>query len=340
MTGTDSPSGAAAVRVSAPATIGNIACGFDVFGMAVERPCDVVVARGTPEPGVAIERITGDEGRIPVDPARNSAGAAARAVLELARTGAAALASDPVTAEPGHAAAGVAIELHKGIPLAGGMGGSASSAVAGAVAADRVIGAGLSRRQLLQCAVAGELAGSGSPAADNVAPALHGGIVLVLPGKSPQVVELPVPPELWAVVVRPHLETRTEDARRVLGEHVPLKAAVTQWANTAAFTAGLYASDWGLISRSIRDVVAEPLRAGRIPGFARAREAALAHGALGFSLSGSGPSVFALCRGGETAEDVAVGIRRAFGETAALDCEAWVSPVNRHGVRVEDIEPE
>lgn len=324
MTGTHSPGGAARVRVSAPATIGNIACGFDVFGMAVERPCDAVVARANPEPGVTIERITGDVGPIPADSARNSAGVAARAVLEMA----------------GAASAGLALELHKGIPLAGGMGGSASSAVVGAVAADRVIGAGLSRRQLLQCAVAGELAGSGSPAADNVAPALYGGIVLVLPGRSLQVVELPVPPELWAVVVRPHLETRTEDARRVLGEHVPLKAAVTQWANTAAFTAGLYASDWNLLSRSIRDVVAEPLRAGRVPGFARAREAALARGALGFSLSGSGPSVFALCRGGETAEHVAEGIRRAFGETAALDCEAWASPVNRHGVRVEDVEAE
>ena len=337
MTGTHSPGGTAAVRVSAPATIGNIACGFDVFGMAVARPSDAVVARATREPGVIIERITGDEGRIPVNPARNSAGAAARAVLGLARAGATA---EAMASDSGNAAAGVAIELHKGIPLAGGMGGSASSAVAGAVAADRAIGAGLSRAQLLQCALAGELAGSGSPAADNVAPALHGGIVLVLPGRSLQVVELPVPPELWAVVVRPHLETRTEDARRVLGEHVPLKAAVTQWANTAAFTAGLYASDWDLLSRSIRDVVAEPLRAGRIPGFAQAREAALARGALGFSLSGSGPSVFALCRGGDAAEHVAEGIRRAFGETAALDCQAWASPVNRHGVRVEDVSPE
>ncbi|MXW10185.1 MAG: homoserine kinase [Gammaproteobacteria bacterium] len=324
MTGTHSPGGAAAVRVSAPATIGNIACGFDVFGLAIARPSDAVVARAKAEPGVTIERIRGDVGPIPADSARNSAGAAARAVVEMT----------------GARSAGLALELHKGIPLAGGMGGSASSAVVGAVAADRVIGAGLSRRQLLQCAVAGELAGSGSPAADNVAPALYGGIVLVLPGKSLQVVELPVPAELWAVVVRPHLETRTEDARRVLGEHVPLKAAVTQWANTAAFTAGLYASDWDLISRSIRDVVAEPLRAGRIPGFARAREAALAAGALGFSLSGSGPSVFALCRGGEAAQHVAAGIRRAFGESAALDCEAWASPVNRHGVRVEDVEPE
>ena len=324
MTGTDSPGGADAVRVSAPATIGNIACGFDVFGMAIERPRDAVVARATSEPGVTIQRITGKVGPIPDDPARNSAGAAARAVLEMA----------------GARSAGVALELHKGIPLAGGMGGSASSAVVGAVAADRVVGAGLSRRQVLRCAVAGELAGSGSPAADNVAPALYGGIVLVLPGKALQVVELPVPPELWAVVVRPHLETRTQDARRVLGDHVPLQAAVTQWANTAAFTAGLYASDWDLIARSIRDVVAEPLRAGRVPGFARAREAALSRGALGFSLSGSGPSVFALCRGGETAEGVATGIRWAFGETAALECEAYISPVNRHGARVEDVGPE
>ena len=316
-----SPGRADAVRVSAPATIGNIACGFDVFGMAIERPCDVVVARATRESGVTIDRIAGEVGSIPADPARNSAGAAARAVVEVS----------------GADSAGVALELHKGIPLAGGMGGSASSAVAAAVAADRVLGSGLSRRELLRCAIAGELAGSGSPAADNVAPALYGGIVLVLPGKRPRVVELPVPDELWVVVVRPHLETRTSDARLVLGDHVPLEAAVTQWGNTAAFTAGLYAADWDLISRSLKDVIAEPLRAGRVPGFARAKEAALTRGALGFSLSGSGPSVFALCRGRETAEEVAAGIRWAFCETAALQCEAYVSPVNRRGVRVEDV---
>ncbi len=308
-----------AVRVRAPATIGNVACGFDVFGMAVERPCDTVVARAASEPGVTVGRVGGGVGAIPTDPGRNSAGAAARAVLEMA----------------GADSMGVTLDLHKGIPLAGGMGGSASSAVAGAVAADRVIGSGLSRSQLLRCAVAGELAGSGSPAADNVAPALYGGIVLVLPGRL-HVVELPVPPELWTVVVRPELEIRTEDARRVLGEHVPLEAAVAQWANTAAFAAGLYASDWDLISRSLCDAVAEPLRAGRVPGFAQAKEEALARGALGFSLSGSGPSVFALCRGREAAEDVAAGIRRAFGETAALECEAHVSPVNRRGVCVEE----
>ncbi len=322
MTGeTRRPGGPAAVRVSAPATIGNIACGFDVFGMAIERPRDVVVARAASHPGVTITRVTGDVGPIPTDAARNSAGAAARAVLEVADA---------------HSA-GVALELHKAIPLAGGMGGSASSAVAGAVAADRVTGAGLSRSQLLRCAVAGELAGSGSPAADNVAPALYGGIVLVLPGRSPHVVELPIPAGLWAVVVRPHLRIRTEDARRALGEHVPLKAAVTQWANTAAFVAGLHASDWDLISRSLHDVVAEPVRAGRIPGFAQAREEALARGALGLSISGSGPSVFALCRGRAVAEAVAAGIRQVFEETAALECDAFVSPVNRRGARVEDV---
>ena len=310
----------ATVRVSAPATVGNIACGFDVFGMAIESPCDVVTARASREPGVTIDGISGGVGPIPADPSRNSAGAAAEAVLELA----------------GSASGGVSLELHKGIPLAGGMGGSASSAVAGAVAADRVLGAGLSRTQLLSCAIAGELAGSGSPAADNVAPALYGGIVLVLPGKRPRVFELPVPDELWTVVVRPHLQTRTEDARRMLGEQVPLQAAVMQWANTAAFTAGLYTTDWDLISRSLKDVIAEPLRAGRVPGFARAKEVAMGRGALGFSLSGSGPSVFALCRGRETAEEVAAGIRWAFCETAALECDAYVSRVNREGVRVEE----
>ncbi len=308
----------AAVRATVSATIGNIACGFDVFGMAVERPHDIVIARSSAEPGVRIERIHGDGGRLPTDPARNAASAAAQAVL------------DQIGSR-----AGVILEIYKGVPLSGGLGGSAASAVAGALAADGLLQGGIPREGLLRCAIDGERAGSGAAHADNAAPALYGGIVLAMPGSRLHVVELPVPTELWAVVVHPHIEVQTQDARRVLGDEVPLAAAVTQWGNTAGFVAGLYTEDWDLIARSLMDVVAEPHRAPWVPGFPQAKAVALSTGALGCSLSGSGPSVFALCRGPSVAEAVGEAISDVFLEAAALESDVYVSPVNCEGAALE-----
>ena len=254
----------------------------------------------------------------PPTPARNAASAAAQAVLDLVGS-----------------RAGLRLEISKGVPLSGGLGGSAASAVAGALAADGLLQAGIAREDLLRCAIDGERAGSGAAHADNAAPALYGGIVLAMPGSRLHVVELPVPSEMWAVVVHPHIEIQTQDARRVLGDEIPLAAAVTQWGNTAGLVAGLYEEDWELIARSLLDVVAEPRRAAWVPGFPEAKAVALATGALGCSLSGSGPSVFALCRGGSKASAVGEAIKNAFRETAVLESDVYVSSVNRDGPVVE-----
>ncbi len=306
----------APVTVFAPATVGNVACGFDVFGLAVERPGDEVTATPVPEPGVRIGSITGDGGRLPTDPGRNAASAAARAVLEQADSG-----------------QGLVLDIRKGLPLAGGLGGSAASAVAGAVAADAAVGAGLPREVLLRCAVRGEAAGSGAAHADNAAPCLYGGIVLVLPGGALHVVELPVPDELYVVLVHPHVEVETEAARSLLGDTIALSRGITQWANTAGFVAGLFREDWGLIARSVVDVVAEPHRAPMVPGFPQVKADAIRAGALACSLSGSGPSTFALCRGPISAERVADAMRDAF-LSAALESEVYLSRVDRRGARV------
>lgn len=311
------------VRAFAPASVGNVACGFDVLGLALERPGDVVVARFREEPGVGIVRITGDGGRLPMDASRNAAGVAALGVLRvLGRS---------------EGSPGLELELHKGLPLSSGLGGSAASAVAGAVAADGLLKGGLPRAVLLACAGEGESGGAGASHLDNVAPSLHGGICLVLPGngggQGARVVELPVPEGLSVAVVHPHIEVRTADARRILGDTVPLSAAVIQWGNTAGFVAALYRGDLDLLSRTVVDVVAEPRRAPLVPGFAAVQAAARRAGALGGSLSGSGPSVFALCPDLDTARAAGAAMSGAFRD-AGVGSDVHVSPVDRRGARL------
>ena len=303
----------------APASVSNLGCGFDVLGLALEGPGDEVVARFAPGRGVVAVEVTGRDGGVPRDPARNSASLAARAVLgRLGRD------------------AGVAVEVRKGIPLASGLGGSAASAVAAAVATDALLGSRLGASSLLECALQGELLGSGADAADNVAASLTGGLVLALPGTPPRIVQLPFPAELAVAVARPHVEVETRTAREVLGSEIPLAAGVRQWGNTAGLVAGLFRNDWDLIARCLRDEVAEPPRAGLVPGFRDAREAAVESGAVGAGLSGSGPAVFALCRGRSGARRVAASMAAAFRAKEDLRCDTFVSAVNPRGAHCGD----
>ena len=305
------------VRVFAPASVSNLGCGFDVFGLALGSPGDDVVARAARGTGIVSLAVSGDGGRVPTDPLRNAATLAAQGVLDRLGTG-----------------AGVAIEVHKGIPLASGLGGSAASAVAGAVAANALLDGGLDRTALLECALIGERRGSGADHADNLAPSLTGGFVLVLPGRPPRIVQLPTPAELTVAVVHPAMEVETRRARTMLGDTIPLGAGIRQWGNTAGMVAGLFREDWGLIARCLRDAVAEPVRARLVPGFGKVREAALGAGAAGAGLSGSGPSVFALCRGRDVAERAAAAMAAAFREEAGLRSETVVSAANLKGARI------
>ena len=305
------------VRVLAPASVSNLGCGFDIFGLALERPGDEVVARAVEGSGIVSVSVSGDGGRVPTDPERNAAALAVQGVLD--RTG---------------SEAGVAIEVRKGIPLASGLGGSAASAVAGAVAADVLLGSGLDRTALLECAMIGERKGSGADHADNAAPSLAGGFVLVLPGWPPRMVMLPTPSDLVLAIVHPALEVETRRARTILGDTIPLKAGVEQWGNAAGLVAGLMRDDWDLIARCMRDAVAEPLRARLVPGFEGVRDRALAAGAVAAGLSGSGPTVFAICRTRENAEAAALDMAGAFREEVGVESDIIVSSVNREGARI------
>jgi homoserine kinase len=308
------------VRAFAPATVANVVCGFDIFGFAVDAPGDEVVAHMRDEPGVSISLITGDAGRLPYEAVANTAGAAALALLAHLGT-----------------LYGVELEVHKRMPLGSGLGSSAASAVAAVVAVNALLSEPLCRAELLPFALAGEQVSCGPAAvhADNVAPSLLGGFTLIRSTHPLDIVPLPTPPSLHCALAHPNLEVRTADARRVLPSHVPLEDAVIQWGNVAGLVAGLFCSDLALISRSLQDVIVEPVRASLIPGFDQVKRAALDVGALGCGISGACPTVFALCDSHESAEKAGDAMRAAFAD-AGLMSQVYVSGINRQGARLLD----
>ena len=300
----------------APATVSNVACGFDVLGFALESPGDWVTARLVPS-GVTIEGIEGDEGRLPRDASKNTAGVAALALLTKLDE-----------------RRGVALTIRKGLPLSSGLGGSAASAAAAVVAVDAVLGARSSLDTLIACALEGERLGAGSAHADNIAPCLCGGFVLVRRPNPPDVIRLPVPAGLTAVVVHPDIEIETAKARAMLGPTVPLADAVRQWANLGAFVDALHRADFAQMSRSLEDTIAEPRRAPLVPGLSAIKRAAVEAGALGCSLSGSGPSLFALCCGRDVAARVADAMTAAVKAHIGGESETYVSAIASRGAHV------
>jgi homoserine kinase len=304
------------VTAFAPATVSNVACGFDVLGFALSAPGDEVTAQ-LADTGVRIDDITGDQGRLPRDAAMNTAGVAAQALLTMLGE-----------------RRGVRLTIRKGLPLSSGLGGSAASAVAAVVAVDGLLGAHLPLETLMACAFEGERIGAGSAHGDNIGPAVYGGFVLVRVPNPPDVIRLPVPPGLTAVVVHPELEIETAKARALLGTTVPLADAIRQWANLGALVDALHRGDFAQLSRSLEDTIAEPRRASLIPGLAAIKRAAADAGALGCSLSGSGPSLFALCRDALTAQAVASAMAAAVIQHIGGEPQTYVSPIAPHGARV------
>jgi homoserine kinase len=301
----------------APGGVGNIGPGLDVLGLALSGPGDTVQAEWSDTLGIRIS----DSGHpdLPGDAARHTSGLAARAVVERAGEGRC-------------RNRGIVLTIKKGLPLSGGQGGSAASAVAGAVAVNALLGGPLDRLELLSSALAAEESVSGRHA-DNIAPALLGGIVLIRSLDPLDVVELPVPDELLVVVARPEQRLRTADARFVLPDQVSRSVAVHQAAQVGAMVAALASGDYALLGRAIDDRVAEPVRTPLLPGFREAKQAALAAGALGSSISGSGPTAFALVRGQAAGERVAAAMAAAY-TACGHRSEVRVSEIDRLGARV------
>lgn len=304
------------VKAFAPATVANVSCGFDILGFAIDQPGDEVIVRTSSKPGVTIQRVVGDGGKLPLAADKNTAGVAILAYFrELGKS------------------ADVEVELIKKLPLGSGMGSSAASAAAALVAINEMMGNPMTKVQLVPFAMEAERIACGTGHADNVAPSILGGFVLIRDYHPLDIRKVPFPSELTAVLVHPHLEVRTEDSRRILRATVTIRDAVAQSANAAGLMVGLMTSDYELIGKSLKDTIAEPVRSVFIPGFEELKKAAKDGGALGAGISGSGPTIFALCANMESAK--AAGARMVGHFTSCnLKSDMIVSPVNPQGARV------
>ncbi len=301
-------------KVFAPASVANVACGFDILGFALQKPGDEVIARFSDRKGLIISKITGAKGKLPYEVEKNTAGFAALKLLE----------------HLGEAGRGIDLEIHKKMPFGSGLGSSAASAAASVMAINELMGRPLTKRELLPFAVLGEQIADGAYHADNVAPSLMGGMVFIRSNQDLDVHRLHVPKGLYAAVIYPHVKVLTKDARDVLSDQVSFKKSIEQNGSLGGLIVGLYNSDLDLISRSLRDVIVEPQRAKLIPNFYEAQEAALNAGALGCSISGAGPSIFALCANSLIAENVGHAFKEVF-DNAKIENDLFISTINQEG---------
>ncbi len=301
------------IKVFAPATVANVTCGYDILGFAVHEPGDEVLIKLTDSPGINIKEIHGDGGLLPKDAEKNTVSVAIKAFI------------DHLDIQPG-----VDIYLHKKMPLGSGLGSSAASAVAGVFALNVLLDNPLKVSDLLPFAMQGEAMACGEAHADNVAPALLGGFVLIRSYSPLDVVKIDAPKDLYATIIHPHIEIATKDARSILKKSILLKDAVQQWGNVAGLVTGLIKEDYSLIGRSMEDVIIEPVRSMLIPGFDQVKAAALQAGALGCGISGSGPSIFSLSR----SRDIAIQVGEAMDEcfqVLNISSDRFISQVNQQG---------
>lgn len=307
------------VKVFAPATVANVVCGFDVLGFAVNAPGDEVVMRVTDKPGVIISKITGDEGRLPLNPSKNTVSASVQDYLK----------------HIGRTDIGIDIELHKKMPIGSGLGSSSASTVAGLFAINTLFDNQLSNKELVPFAMKGEELACGYGHADNVAPALLGGFVLVRSYEPLDVISLPFPQDMCAAIVYPEVDVPTKDARQMIRSKVLLKDAVKQWGNVAGLVTGLFTNDYDLIGRSMVDVLVEPTRSILIPDFYKMRSIAMEMGAVSFGISGSGPSVFALTKDQDTAHLITQALQKQL-KSIQINSLSFVSSVNKKGPVILD----
>lgn len=302
------------IKVFAPASVANVACGFDILGFALEKPGDEIIARLSDRKGLVITKITGAKGKLPTELDKNTAGFAAKKLLE----------------HLGEEDRGIELEIHKKMPFGSGLGSSAASAAAGVMAINEILKRPLTKRELLPFAVLGEQIADGAYHADNVAPSLLGGMIFIRSNESLDVHRLPIPKGLYATVIYPHVKVLTKEARAVLSDHVSFKNSITQNGNLGGLIVGLYNSDIDLISRSLNDVIVEPQRSKLIPHFSEVKESALKEGALGCSISGAGPSIFALCSNSLIAENVGLRMKEIFTD-AGIENDLFISKINQEG---------
>ena len=301
------------IKIFCPATVSNVSCGFDVLGFCLEAIGDEMVIRKTANKGVKITKIEGYD--LPFEVKKNVAGVSALALYE--------------AANPDF---GFEIEIYKKIKPGSGVGSSSASAAGSVYGMNVLLGSPYTPLELTSFAIKGEALASRSEHADNIAPALFGGFTLVKSLDPLEIIQIPTPDDLFAVVIHPQIEIKTADARKILPKDISLKNAIIQWSNVGSLIHGLHTNDYGLISRSLIDVVAEPVRSQLIPGFESIKEAASKNNALGTGISGSGPSVFSLCKSQQTAINVKKAIKQAYAKQD-VPFQIYASKINMDGVK-------
>ena len=301
------------IKLFSPATVANVSCGFDVLGFCLEAIGDEMVIRKTANKGVKITKIEGYD--LPFEVKKNVAGVSALALYE--------------AANPDF---GFEIEIYKKIKPGSGVGSSSASAAGSVYGMNVLLGSPYTPLELTSFAIKGEALASKSEHADNIAPALYGGFTLVKSLEPLEILQIPTPDDLFAVVIHPQIEIKTADARKILPKDISLKNAIIQWSNVGSLIHGLHSNNYELISRSLEDVIVEPFRSQLIPGFGTIKNGALEHGALGTGISGSGPSVFSLCKSQTTAIKVEKAIRKAYSKYT-IPFEIYVSKINMDGIK-------
>ena len=306
------------IKIFSPATVANVSSGFDVLGFCLDSVGDEMVIRKVEKKGIHITKIVGYD--LPFEAEKNVAGVSALALLE--------------DAKPDF---GFEIEIYKHIKPGSGIGRSSASASGSVFAINELLGKPFNKTQLTYFAMQGEKLASQSEHADNVAPGIFGGFTLVKSLLPLEVLEIPTPDDLYATIIHPQIEIKTAEARAILPKEVPLKNAIKQWANVGSLVHGLHTNDYELISRSLQDVIIEPHRSKLIPFFNEVKLASINAGALGCGISGSGPSIFALSKGLETAKTVEAAMRNIYVETNIV-FETYVSRINTEGMKVMNTE--
>ncbi|MRX65442.1 homoserine kinase [Maribacter luteus] len=301
------------LRVFCPATIANISCGFDVLGVALDSVGDEMVIRKTPKKGIFITKLEGQD--LPMETERNVAGVAGLALLNESDYD-----------------GGFEIEIYKNIKAGSGIGSSAASSTGAVWAMNQLLGKPFTTSKLVEFAMEGERLASGVAHADNVAPALFGGFTLVRSYEPLDIIPINSPSELFATVIHPQIEIKTSDSRKILKTHITLKEGIKQWGNLGGLIAGLFTEDYDLIGRSLEDHIVEPIRSILIPGFNDVKKGALASGALGCGISGSGPSIFAFSKGEATAKKVALSMKEVY-EKIGIDHDVHISKINTEGIK-------
>lgn len=302
------------ITIFAPATVANVSCGFDAMGFALETLGDKMTFTKTASKKITISKIEGAE--LPFDTDKNVAGVVAQAMLK-----------------DSNAAFGVNIEIYKNFKPGSGLGSSAASASGTAFAINQFLNNKYTNLELVKFAMLGEIAACGSAIADNVAAAIYGGFILVRSYEPLDIISIPTPKELMVTAIHPQIEVKTADARKVIPSKITLKTAIAQWANVGGLISGLHTENYDLIANSLVDYVAEPARKHLIPYFDEVKESSLKSGALGVGISGSGPTIFALSKGIETANKVAEAMQKTYSETG-IKYEIHVSKINQTGSKI------